>query len=52
MHLGSIGSQFPMGYQGSSLGGTNLAPFRPQFTLPGQANIVPQAAFPGTAPPQ
>lgn len=49
---GTIGSQFPSGYQGSCLGGTNLAPFRPQFTLPGQANIIPQAAFPGTAPPQ
>lgn len=49
---GSIGSQFPVGYQGTALGGTNLAPFRPQFTLPGQANIIPQAAFPGTAPPQ
>ncbi|XP_035705882.1 chromodomain-helicase-DNA-binding protein Mi-2 homolog isoform X3 [Folsomia candida] len=49
---GSIGSQFPTGFQGSSLGGTNLSSFRPQFTLPGQANMVPQAAFPGTAQPQ
>jgi len=49
--LGAIGSQFPSAYQGSNLAGTNLAPFRPVFTLPGQANI-PQAAFPGTAPPQ
>jgi len=48
---GSIGSQFPTGFQGSALGGTNLASFRPQFTLPGQANMVPQVAFPGTNPP-
>jgi chromodomain-helicase-DNA-binding protein 4 len=49
---GTIGSQFPASYQGSTLGGTNLAPFRPQFTLPGQSSAPPQAAFPGTAPPQ
>jgi len=49
---GSVGSQFPAGFQGSSLGGTNLSSFRPQFTLPGQANMVPQSAFPGTAAPQ
>jgi len=49
---GSVGSQYPQGFQGSSLGGINLSSFRPQFTLPGQANMVPQSAFPGTAPPQ
>jgi chromodomain-helicase-DNA-binding protein 4 len=50
--IGSVGSQFPAGFQGSSLGGANLTSFRPQFTLPGQANMVPQSAFPGTAAPQ
>jgi len=54
--------QFPRGYQAGQLAGaygTNFAQFRPQYSVPGQqaaaaANSTnpPQAAFPGTAPPE
>jgi len=54
--------QFPKGYAGGQLPGaygTNFAQFRPQYSVPGQqtsssssASTPPQAAFPGTAPPE
>merc|ERR1712001_483694 len=53
--------QFPSGFHQGQLPaafGTNFAQFRPQYSIPGQqapasssAAGVPQAAFPGTAPP-
>ena len=62
-HQGEIpaSQQFPKGFQGGQLPaafGTNFAQFRPQYSIPGQQAPpasstpgVPQAAFPGTAPP-
>ena len=55
----SASQQFPKGFQGGQLPaafGTNFAQFRPQYSIPGQQAAtssagVPQAAFPGTAPP-
>ena len=55
----SASQQFPKGFQGGQLPaafGTNFAQFRPQYSIPGQqaptsSAGVPQAAFPGTAPP-
>merc|ERR1711981_695131 len=55
----SASQQFPKGFQGGQLPaafGTNFAQFRPQYSIPGQqaptsSSGVPQAAFPGTAPP-
>merc|ERR1712183_464264 len=57
----SASQQFPKGFQGGQLPaafGTNFAQFRPQYSIPGQqapaassTHGVPQAAFPGTAPP-
>merc|ERR1712142_597450 len=55
--------QFPRGYQGGQLPGaygTNFSQFRPQYSVPGQQTTTtpstsatpPQAAFPGTAPPE
>ena len=46
--VGAIGSQFPANFQGASVGGTNLASFRPQFTLPGQQS-VPRETFGGNS---
>merc|ERR1712088_1083830 len=51
--------QFPKGFNAGQLPaafGTNFAQFRPQYSIPGQqaptsSAGVPQAAFPGTAPP-
>jgi len=55
----SAAQQYPAGFQGGQLPGaygTNFAQFRPQYSIPGQsqpaaAGTPPQAAFPGTAPP-
>jgi chromodomain-helicase-DNA-binding protein 4 len=47
--VSGMGPTFPANFTNSSICGTNLAPFRPQFTLPGQQQ---PPAFPGTVPPQ
>lgn len=53
-------AQYPPGFQAGQLQGaygTNFAQFRPQYSIPGQqssssSGTPPQAAFPGTAPPE
>merc|ERR1712051_995450 len=55
----SAAAQYPPGFQSGQLQGaygTNFAQFRPQYSIPGQSSsssaTPPQAAFPGTAPPE
>merc|ERR1712172_78963 len=55
----SAAAQYPPGFQSGQLQGVfgvNFAQFKPQYSIPGQSSsssaTPPQAAFPGTAPPE